>query len=82
MNSRTAASEPGGFGLVKFRNPGAEFRNLRFGDDIPDTRLPRSLVAKVDRLLEGKELDVLPPLGFPVLQRTFGFWRTDPQGPP
>lgn len=53
--------KPGSFGLVKFRNPGAEFRNLRFGDDIPDTRLPRSLVAKVDRMLDGRELKEFPP---------------------
>lgn len=53
--------KPGGFGLVKFRNPGAEFRNLLFGDDLPDTRLSRALVAKVDGLLDGKDLKDMPP---------------------
>jgi len=53
---------PGTFGLVKFRNPTAEFRNFRFGDDIPQTTPPRRLVSKVRNMLEAQDLSKLPPL--------------------
>ena len=69
---------PGGVGLVKFRNPAAEFRNLRFGDDLPLATVPRSLVSKVGDMLEGQDLKVLPPVDSRFYKDLLA---TDPQIP-
>ena len=45
--------KPGKFGLVKFRNPTAEFRNFRFGSELTDSTIPRKLTSEVNRLVEG-----------------------------
>lgn len=69
---------PGSFGLVKFRNPTAEFRNFRFGDDIPQTSPPRRLVSKVQKLLEDRDLSNLPPLDSEFFKELLD---TDPRTP-
>lgn len=68
----------GTFGLVKFRNPTAEFRNFRFGDDIPQSSPSRRLVSKVQKLLEDKDLSELPPLDSEFFQELL---NTDPRTP-
>ena len=68
----------GTFGLVKFRNPTAEFRNFRFGDDIPQSSPPRRLISKVQKLLEDKDLSELPPLDSEFFKELL---NTDPRTP-
>ena len=50
--------KPGGFGLVKFRSPSAEFRNFRFGPELTDSTIPRRLTTKVNKLVEN--IDSVP----------------------
>ncbi len=52
--------KPGKFGLVKFRDPSAEFRNFRFGDDLTESSIPRKLFAKVNRIVENIDHRALP----------------------
>ncbi|MBT5692853.1 MAG: DUF1080 domain-containing protein [Opitutae bacterium] len=52
--------KPGKFGLVKFRDPSAEFRNFRFGDDLTEASVPRKLSAKVNRMVENIDHRALP----------------------